>query len=177
MTQDNELNKLREEVTRLQNAIRYHRDQKGDERCHLDDDRLYEVLPEGKTDVARTLPCNFLENCKQFFEKRQNVPYKIVDDLYQGWSEDKPYLTKAEIAVLVELLQDASETLSNNGCNDFQTENTDENWEMYLKYRDFSEDYEDDEKAIRPKKSKKIYFMDWLLCQYLASKLRKLIEP
>lgn len=47
---------LREEVKKLRDVIRYHRDQKGDDRCWVDDLRLYETLPEGSEGYDSTLP-------------------------------------------------------------------------------------------------------------------------
>ena len=40
---------LMEEVESLRSAIRLHRDEKGHDRCWLDDQRLYSILPEGNT--------------------------------------------------------------------------------------------------------------------------------
>lgn len=64
---------LRDEAKKLRAAIRYHRDQKGDDRCWVDDIRLYEALPEGPSNYDPTLPPEdvFLENCKRFCRSRQ----------------------------------------------------------------------------------------------------------
>jgi hypothetical protein len=64
---------LKEEIRRLRDVIRYHRDQKGDDRCWVDDLRLYEILPEGAVGLDTTLPTEevFLENCKRFCRSRQ----------------------------------------------------------------------------------------------------------
>ncbi len=64
---------LRAEVKKLRAVIRYHRDQKGDDRCWVDDLRLYEALPEGSAGYDSTLPPEdvFLENCKRFCRSRQ----------------------------------------------------------------------------------------------------------
>lgn len=61
------------EAKKLRAAIRYHRDQKGDDRCWVDDVRLYEALPEGPVNYDPTLPPEdvFLENCKRFCRSRQ----------------------------------------------------------------------------------------------------------
>lgn len=60
-------------------AIRKHRDQRGDDRCWLDDEELYSNLPEGhnKTDMALHSPCEMLANCVRFVASRQpdGVPY------------------------------------------------------------------------------------------------------
>jgi hypothetical protein len=63
----------RTEIKKLQDGIRYHRDQKGDDRCWVDDLRLYELLPEGSAGYDSTLPPEdvFLDNCKRFCRSRQ----------------------------------------------------------------------------------------------------------
>ena len=58
-------------ITELEVAIRQHRDQKADDRCIEDDDRLYGVLGDG-------IPCDrrvgdkaaMLANCARFIERR-----------------------------------------------------------------------------------------------------------
>ena len=69
------------EIKKLRAVIRYHKDQKGDDRCWVDDIRLYETLPEGCTGYDSTLPPEnvFLENCKKFCKTRQTpvgLPFK-----------------------------------------------------------------------------------------------------
>lgn len=60
-------------IRQLEHAIRRHRDQKGHDRCHLDDDALYAHLPEGGAGADRTLPPReeFLEGCARFYELRK----------------------------------------------------------------------------------------------------------
>jgi hypothetical protein len=67
------LEELKAEVKKLRTVIRYHKDQKGDDRCWVDDIRLYEALPEGPVGFDSTLPPEevFLENCKRFCKSRQ----------------------------------------------------------------------------------------------------------
>lgn len=64
---------LKDEVKKLRTVIRYHKDQKGDDRCWVDDIRLYETLPEGPEGYNSTLPPEnvFLDNCKRFCRSRQ----------------------------------------------------------------------------------------------------------
>ena len=64
---------LKAEAIKLRSVIRYHKDQKGDDRCWVDDLRLYEALPEGPVGHDSTLPTEevFLENCKRFCQSRQ----------------------------------------------------------------------------------------------------------
>lgn len=55
----------------LVNAIKTHREQKADDRCIEDDDRLYEVLGDGiKCDRRVGDQCAMLENCKRFIANR-----------------------------------------------------------------------------------------------------------
>ena len=52
-------------------AIRKHRDQKADDRCIEDDDRLYEALGDGiKCDRRVGSKDEMLSNCKRFIENR-----------------------------------------------------------------------------------------------------------
>lgn len=63
---------LKAEIMRLRNAIRYHRDQKGHDRCWLDDATLYGVLPEySEVDFKLPPKCEFLENCELYWINRQ----------------------------------------------------------------------------------------------------------
>ncbi|MBN8550766.1 MAG: hypothetical protein J0M12_15740 [Deltaproteobacteria bacterium] len=63
---------LREELVVLRNAVRLHRDEKGHDRCWVDDARLYGALPE-KIGAVSQLPRwpEFQTNCRRFWESRQ----------------------------------------------------------------------------------------------------------
>lgn len=62
---------LFEEVVRLRKAIRQHRDEKGHNRCWLDDQRLYSVLPESEqADFALPPKPEFLQQCEAYWENR-----------------------------------------------------------------------------------------------------------
>jgi hypothetical protein len=58
---------------RLVQAIREHRDQRGDDRCWEDDAKLYAVLGEGDGEAETALPqkAEFLKSCERFYEQRQ----------------------------------------------------------------------------------------------------------
>lgn len=60
-------------VERLRDAIRAHRDVRGDDRCWMDDETLYGVLPEGYAPPSRDSDIE-LENCKRFIALRHNNP-------------------------------------------------------------------------------------------------------
>ncbi len=86
----NERDAARKEVERLQTAIRNHRDQKGDDRCWLDDAELYKVLPEGPQPLNQVPPeAEFLANCARYHKSR-TVPeeYKPVTALAEELAEE-----------------------------------------------------------------------------------------
>ncbi len=64
--------KLRQEVRRLRHGIRAHRDQRGDDRCWIDDEKLYGLLPDGVHAETLLDPELMLRNCKRFVETRQH---------------------------------------------------------------------------------------------------------
>lgn len=74
------------ENVRLQESIRTHRDQRGDDRCWMDDEQLYAVLPEGYTPPERDTAVE-LERCQQYIACRRNPrtvyvsPQRRIDEL------------------------------------------------------------------------------------------------
>ena len=58
-------------------AIRKHRDYRGDNRCWVDDEELYRVLPEGYTPPERDAVVE-LENCKKYITRRHNPRTRYV---------------------------------------------------------------------------------------------------
>jgi len=87
----------RGQVERLLAAIRLHRDQRGDDRCHVDDATLYAVLPEGAPDPATlALPPRdvFLANCARFHACRQPPGVEPVQGPQGRWA------TAEEVALL-----------------------------------------------------------------------------
>src|SRR5262245_65608880 len=62
---------LRREVKQLQDAIRKHRDERGDDRCWLDDRDLYSILPEGFTPPAED-SCVELDRCRAYIASRHD---------------------------------------------------------------------------------------------------------
>jgi hypothetical protein len=72
-------------VAELEAAIRQHRDERGDDRCHADDGRLYAVLPEGDTRPERETAVT-IENCQRYIECRQTgreyvSPQRRIEEL------------------------------------------------------------------------------------------------
>ena len=78
-------NSLKDEVLKLRNAIRSHRDQKGDDRCWMDDIELYKALPEGvaEADLSLLSDEQFRRNCDLFIKNRKcPVPQGITIGQY-----------------------------------------------------------------------------------------------
>jgi len=55
----------------LRDAVRAHRDARGDDRCWMDDEELYKALPEGFVPPKRDTAVE-LSNCLKFVASRQN---------------------------------------------------------------------------------------------------------
>lgn len=62
---------LLHKITEYENAIRRHRNESGDDRCWMDDEELYKILPEGYTPPKRD-SCVMLINCQRYIQSRQN---------------------------------------------------------------------------------------------------------
>lgn len=77
-----EVEQLAARVLALEVAIRQHRDERGHDRCWLDDRRLYGVLPESVVEEEFVLPskADFLKNCTCYWESRQpKLPIDLSD--------------------------------------------------------------------------------------------------
>lgn len=68
---------LRDRIECLEDAIRKHRDQRGDDRCWQDDEELYKVLPEGYTPPARDSTVE-LAMCQKYIACRHNPNTQYV---------------------------------------------------------------------------------------------------
>lgn len=68
---------------KLEVAIKEHRAQQLDDRCWLDDQKLYAVLEDGDLGDNRTPPMEeMLKNCKRYLETRcQPGPWKTYQQL------------------------------------------------------------------------------------------------
>lgn len=73
-------------VQQLESAIRKHRDQRGDDRCWLDDEELYKVLPEGYSPPKRDSAVE-LKMCEKYISCRHNPnteyisPQRAIEEL------------------------------------------------------------------------------------------------
>lgn len=96
--------KLERRVQELEAAIRSHRDQRGDDRCWLDDEKLYKVLPEGYTPPARDCTVE-LELCKRFIVSRHNPgteyvsPQRLIEELQEENRKLKGLIEEREQAI------------------------------------------------------------------------------
>ncbi len=104
---------IKAEILRLRNAIRYHRDQKGDDRCWLDDDWLWSLLPGG-AEPPKTLPSyeEMMSRCGAFYRDRRadqadlipvdaQIDFAIWDQDLEHASDDvlEQVLTKLRMAI------------------------------------------------------------------------------
>lgn len=74
---------LQEKVIKLREAIRYHRDQRGDDNCWLDDFSLYDLLPE-KIKSNPELPNKqlMMVNCSRYYDcRKERKLYVPLDEL------------------------------------------------------------------------------------------------
>lgn len=94
---------LKDEVIRLRNGIREHRDTTGDDRCWLDDLLLYKLLPGSLPESAELPPWEEMERlCRQFFENRQcsRCPHSIPPDAITDpaeWDKDLKHMLRDEL--------------------------------------------------------------------------------
>lgn len=59
-----------EEILKARQAIRQHRDARGDDRCWLDDDLVYQCLPGYKPIMTLCSKEEFMKKCRIFKERR-----------------------------------------------------------------------------------------------------------
>lgn len=78
------VDQLQEEVLKLRNGIRQHRDQKGDDNCWLDDQNyLYDLLPEKIIPFPELPEKNLMMlNCSRYYDcRKENKLYNPVNEL------------------------------------------------------------------------------------------------
>jgi hypothetical protein len=80
----------RELILKTRLDIRWHRDQRGHDRCWLDDVRVYSNLPEYVNPYERRLPSRreFLGLCESFYERRQSPTVSGKPDAGTSGDED-----------------------------------------------------------------------------------------
>lgn len=62
-------------IKELEAAIKKHRDQRGDDRCWVDDQELYKMVGDEKANTALPPKEIFMENCAKFHASRQAPSY------------------------------------------------------------------------------------------------------
>jgi hypothetical protein len=110
-----------EERVRLESAIRTHRDQRGDDRCWLDDHALYSVLddaPEPSNHLALPPKCEFLKSCERYWEQRQTP-----DDKASGKNGPTIRQLEDENKELLSLIHRAYYSANRDGWQDGETTN------------------------------------------------------
>lgn len=91
------------EVLRLRQEIREHRDQRGDDRCWLDDVALHALLPDAPPALLELPPWEEMEKrCAAYFENRQCAacPHAIPPDAIldpREWDGDLENMTDEKI--------------------------------------------------------------------------------
>lgn len=94
------------EVERLKSAIRNHRDQRGNDRCHIDDSALYEALGEPQPNTALPPREAFLAECARFYECRQKP-----GDVYMAHAK----AARDQLLSVAPFVRRAMETAKENG--------------------------------------------------------------
>lgn len=101
-------------IRQIRYSIRTHRDQKGDDRCWLDDYLVWKFLDEGSSDL-QTMP-SFLEGmrlCRDFFiYRRVETPDPIPPDAIQDplrWDDD---LVNMDLSMLQSELERLKQALA-----------------------------------------------------------------
>ena len=93
-------------------------------------------------------------------------------------------MTKNELNMIAKLLQKASESFCNHGCNDYEISNTPENIKLLQDIEEYNvgrtlnkEELDDFLYIIECRKNKAtLNTMDWLLMSYFAKKLKEETE-
>lgn len=91
----------RESIRRLRSAVREHRDQKGDDRCYLDDAAFWTVLDDAATRVALPSFGEGMRRCREFYAHRRAEtadpipPDAILDPA--RWDEDLAAMSGSDL--------------------------------------------------------------------------------
>lgn len=92
---------LHKEVLQLKEAIREHRDQLDDDRCFLDDQKLYAAADLDTDEWESKLPpkAEFLANCARYHASRQNPVHKYVtvDERLRGLIDTVLGIVRAQV--------------------------------------------------------------------------------
>jgi hypothetical protein len=95
---------LRNELEVLRDAVREHRDQRGDDRCWLDDEKLYAALPEGYTPPTRSETVE-LSLCQRYIASRHHPcteyvsPQRRIEELEKELADLRAVISKLPVVV------------------------------------------------------------------------------
>ena len=103
-------NQLMDAIKDRREAIRYHRDQIGDDRCWLDDGLVWAALNTTPAE-AKVLPDyeKMMEHCSAFFYKRQEKEFDQVKHPIDSvkWDDDLDRLDETDLVEILLKLQSA----------------------------------------------------------------------
>lgn len=107
------MNTLLDQIKTVRAAIRYHRDQKGDDRCWVDDERLWALLPDAPPE-PRALPSfeDMMKKCGAFYHLRRAdvpdpIPAQAQHDPLQ-WDADLETMSEADAEQELSRLHEAA---------------------------------------------------------------------
>jgi hypothetical protein len=111
----NKYNPIKRDIIAIRQATRYHRDQKGDDRCWVDDYLVWKFLPD--TPPEPTRPPSFEQAmgcCRSFYDNRRaeqpdHVPTNVVSNPAL-WDADLDTLSEAELVAELERIHKAIRT-------------------------------------------------------------------
>jgi hypothetical protein len=78
-------------------------------------------------------------------------------------------MTKNELLLAAQFLEDYCDRLGNDGCNDYDLPNTDENWDMLVK---IEEEIDPKETTERPPKKEPLQTVNFSVAGYIARRLK-----
>lgn len=101
----------KEEIVRLRTEIRSHRDQRGDDRCWLDDEKVWVLLPESFL-RSTTLPefSTMMAKCRAFYRYRGTRTTPIQDVQPAVGDDDLETMGEEELRHALNELQNAIRT-------------------------------------------------------------------
>ena len=102
---------LKTKIIELRTAIRYHRDQKGDDRCWIDDYLVWNSLPETKQVVKLPTYDESMRRCKTFFKYRNansvdEIPADALLDPTK-WNDDLTNMKPENLSLELNKLENA----------------------------------------------------------------------
>ncbi len=102
-------------IQQLRQAIRYHRDQKGDDRCWLDDLLLWNLLPDTPPEPRELPPFEeMMRRCSAFYHfRRADVPDplpELANTNQDTWDDDLAQMDDEQLRQTLTHLQNAIRT-------------------------------------------------------------------